>query len=179
MAEPPAEAKTKRRKKAGTEAPARRPGLRAVAATLPRVAKRALGRRGFAEGGLAVEWPSIVGEELAARCLPSKVAVARPGRRAEGTLTLRVVPGFATELQHLAPLILERVNGYFGYSAIGRLQLQQGPLPARRPPRRPPEPPLSPEEEAELKDRLAGVEDEELRGALERLGRAVRQQPGP
>ncbi len=179
MADPPADPDTKQRKDAATRAPARRPGLRAVAATLPKVTRRALGKRGFAEGGLATEWPSIVGEQIAARCLPRKLALARPGRRAEGTLTLRVEPGFAIDLQHLSPLLIDRINGYFGYRAIAKLTLQQGPIHAPR--KAPPAParPLSTQEEAALSDRLQGVEDEELRGALERLGRAVREKTGP
>ena len=141
MADPPADPATKQRKKAVIQAPARRPGLRAVAATLPKVTRRALGKRGFAEGGLATEWPSIVGEHIAARCLPRKLALARPGKRAEGALTLRVEPGFAIDLQHLSPLLIERINGYFGYRAIARLTLQQGPV---RAPRKAPPPRCGP-----------------------------------
>ncbi|MEE8504837.1 MAG: DciA family protein [Kiloniellales bacterium] len=179
MADPPADPDTKQRKKAETRAPARRPGLRAVAATLPKVTRRALGKRGFAEGGLATEWPSIVGEHIAARCLPRKLALARPGKRAEGVLTLRVEPGFAIDLQHLSPLLIERINGYFGYRAIAKLTLQQGPVRTPRKPPPAPARPLSAQEEAALMDRLERVEDEELRGALERLGRAVQEKAGP
>ena len=152
----------------------RRRGLRALATTLPKVTRQALGRRGFAEGGLIADWPSVVGREIAARCLPAKLAVARPGRRQDGTLTLRVEPGFATELQHLAPQIVERINGYLGYRAVERLILKQGslsePEAATPPPR-----PLDAEEAAALKQRLDAVDDDELRAALERLGRAVRR----
>ncbi len=154
---------------------ARRGGMRALAATLPAITRRALGRRGFAEGGLIADWPSIVGAAIATRCQPVKLSLARPGRRQDGALMLRVEPGFALELQHLTPQIIERVNGHYGYAAIARLTLQQGPLGAAR--RRPPAPkrPLGAAEEAELQQQVATVEDEELRGALERLGRALRQ----
>jgi hypothetical protein len=154
---------------------ARRGGMRVLAATLPAVARRALGRRGFAEGGLIAEWPSIVGPAISARCQPTQARPVRPGRRSEGTITLRVEPGFALELQHLTPQILERVNGHYGYAAIGRLILQQGPLNAPRRPRAPPPRPLSAAEESELRRQVATVEDEALREALERLGRAMRQ----
>ncbi|MEE9209353.1 MAG: DUF721 domain-containing protein, partial [Kiloniellales bacterium] len=87
----------------------RRAGLRALAVTLPRITKRLFGKRGFAEGGLAADWPGIVGAELAARCRPGKLAFARAAERREGTLTLRVEAPFATEVQHLAPQIMERI----------------------------------------------------------------------
>ena len=178
MADPPADPDTKQRKNAAQQAPARRPGLRAVAATLPKVTRRALGKHGFAEGGLATEWPSIVGEHIAARCLPRKLALARPGKRAEGALTLRVEPGFATDLQHLSPLLIERINGYFGYRAIAKLTLHQGPIRSPRKPPPAPARPLSAEQEAALSKRLERVEDEELREAMERLGRAMQEKTG-
>lgn len=153
----------------------RRGGLRPLASTLPKITKRALGKRGFAEGGLVGEWASIVGAEVAARCLPKKLSPARPGGHNEGTLTLRVEAGFATELQHLTPIIIERINGYFGYRAIGHLKFQQS-LPGPRQMAKPPAPALSAEEEAALQRRTQAIEDPDLRGALERLGRAVQQQ---
>jgi len=155
-------------------------GLRAIAGTLPQVTRRALGRRGLAEGGLVAEWPNIVGSEIAARCRPEALAPARKGRRDEGVLTLKVDPGFALEAQHLAPILLERVNGYFGYRAVDRLRLQQGPLGRGRTAKAPAaanrERPLDPDEEAALHSQVAAVADEDLRTALERLGRAVRGQ---
>ena len=156
----------------------RRGGLKALSATLPRVATRALGRRGFAEGDLVHRWDSIVGREMAAHCLPVRLASAKRGGGA--TLTLRVEPGFALELQHLEPLLIERINGFFGYRAVGAITLRQGPLgrgPARTkvPPR-----PLSPEEESALKKRLEDIDDDDLRDALARLGRSFqRTRKGP
>jgi hypothetical protein len=166
--------------KTGAAPARRRGGMRALAATLPAVTRRALKRRGFAEGGLIVEWASIVGAAIAARCLPKKLSLARPGGRQEGTLVVRVEPAFAVELQHLEPLLVERINGHFGYRAIARLILHQGPLTLGSSPRAAPRPlrPLSAAEEAALHRRVAAVEDDEVRGALERLGRAMRQRAG-
>ncbi len=154
----------------------RRAGLRALAVSLPRVTKRLFGKRGFAEGGLAADWPGIVGAELATRCRPGKLAFARAAERREGTLTLRVEAPFATEVQHLAPQIMERINGYFGYPAVARLRLKQVPYspgPAldmnSGSDRTAPETEITPE----LAARLEAVEDPELRAALGRLGRAL------
>jgi len=154
----------------------RRAGLRALAVSLPGVTQRLFGKRGFAEGGLAADWSGIVGAGLAARCRPGKLAFARAAERREGTLTLRVEAPFATEVQHLAPQIMERINGYFGYRAVARLRLKQvpyrpGPSPDPERDRTAPAPPT--EITPELAARLESVEDPELRAALGRLGRAL------
>ena len=157
-----------------SESGSRRAGLRALAVSLPRVTKRLFGTRGFAEGGLVADWPGIVGTELAARCRPGKLAFARGAERRNGTLTLRVEAPFATEVQHMAPQIMERINGYFGYGAVARLRLQQVPYSPGPAPEQP-EPGLDAEPSPELAARLNAVEDPELRAALSRLGRALRK----
>ncbi len=152
----------------------RRAGLRALAVTLPKVTQRLVGKRGFAEGGLAADWPGIVGNEIASRCMPGKLSFERHAERRDGTLTLRVEAPFATELQHLAPQVMERINGYFGYRAVARLRLKQVP-PAPRAARQAPPPAARVEDEAALERRLDAVEDPDLRAALGRLGRALRR----
>ncbi|MDJ0942587.1 MAG: DUF721 domain-containing protein [Kiloniellales bacterium] len=158
----------------------RRGGLRPLAATLPKVTRKALGRRGLAEGSLIAEWPEIVGETLAARCLPLKLSFADPKRRAEGTLTLQVESAWTLELQHLAPQLIERINQTLGYAAVSRLAFRQGPLPQRRTSERPPQalpqdPPVQAGEGPEAAELSAAIDDEGLRGALEGLGRALRK----
>ncbi len=167
---PPAETPGAKHRKPET-AP-RRAGLRALAISLPRITKRLFGKRGFAEGGLAADWTGIVGSELAAHCRPGRLAFARGAERREGTLTLRVEAPFATEVQHLAPQIMERINGYFGYRAVARLRLRQVPY-SPRPATDQAAPEPQPEIAPELARRLESVEDPELRAALGRLGRAL------
>jgi len=133
---------------------------------LPEVAAKAYRKHGFAESRLLTDWAAVVGERLAEVCQPEKLA-------RDGALSVRVSPAFALELQHQEPKILERIAGHFGHRAVTRLKLRQGEVarPAaslRRAPR-----PLSEAESLELDARLAGVEDEALRAALDRLGRAV------
>ncbi len=169
-------AKTPETERRNPESGPRRAGLRALAVSLPRVTKRLFGKRGFAEGGLAADWPGIVGTELAQRCRPGKLAFARGAERRNGTLTLRVEAPFATEVQHMAPQIMERINGYFGYGAVARLRLQQvpyspGPVPDRPGPA--PAPAPGAETSPELAARLEAGEDPELRAAVGRLGRAL------
>ena len=151
----------------------RRGGMRPIAAELPRLIGKPLGKRGFGEGGLIAEWPAVVGEDIARHAAPLKLAFPR-GQRRDGTLTLRATGAFATELQHMAPQLLERINNYLGYGAIARLKIEQGRLPPRaRAAMRQPVP-LVPAEESQLASALQPIGDDDLRRALEGLGRAVK-----
>lgn len=138
------------------------------------VTRPLIGKRGFVRGGLIAEWETIVGERLAASSLPERVSYP-PKQSRGGTLHLRVATGsLAMELQHLEPKLIEKINGYFGYDAVARVRLVQGPVPqVMRRSKRPAPRPLSEAEETALADQLAGLGDDELRAALAALGRAV------
>lgn len=147
-------------------------GMVAVAVPAGKVTKPVFGKHGFAGGALVVDWPAIVGSAVAAHTLPLSIKFP-PKQRSDGTLVVKVASSaFATELQHLEPLIVERINGYFGWQAVTRIRLQHGPLPVRKAAvEAPPEP--SPEAQARLEQSLEKVEDPELRAVLERLGRHI------
>jgi hypothetical protein len=150
----------------------RRGGLRALAGEVPRIAAPVLGKRGFAGAQLVAEWASVVGPALADKISPDRLNFPR-GERRDGTLRLRVAAGMALDVQHCSPLILERINGFFGYRAVARLVLVQGP-PVRSPRPAPPRPrPLTAAERAALDHRLAAIAAPELREALRRLGESV------
>ncbi len=132
-----------------------------------------MSRQGFAGGAIVAEWTAIVGEHIAAQSLPEQVIHSRD-KNAGGTLRLSVASGgVATEMQHLEPLLLDRINTYFGYPAIARLQFVHRPLPVKTAPPPPRPRPLTPEEEQHLAESLAGIEDPQLRQSLDGLGRAI------
>ncbi|MCJ8142684.1 DciA family protein [Ancylobacter sp. A5.8] len=130
-------------------------------------------QRGIASVEIVTRWADIVGETLAARALPIKLAwPARAQAEEPGVLHVRVEGGYAIELQHEAPLVIERVNQYFGWRCIGRLALRQGPVAAiRTKTRRFIEPDAG--ECAQVADRLGDFENAELAAALARLGALV------
>jgi hypothetical protein len=115
---------------------------------------------------LKSEWAVIIGPDLADSTWPE--ALARGG-----TLKLRVASAKALELQHRAPLVIERVNLFFGREAVTRLTLVQGPLPLAPPPPHKLARPLAPGEAAALDRQLETVANPELRDVLARLGRLV------
>src|SRR5262249_280924 len=122
-------------------------------------------RQGFASTELVTHWDDIVGPEIAAHCEPIRLKWPRGGdvdAPDPATLVLRVEGPIAIEIQHLAPVILERVNRFFGWRAVGRLSLRQAPLARRAPP--PERPAPDPQETARLAPPL-DVADHELRKA--------------
>jgi hypothetical protein len=156
---------TKNRKRGG--------GPRALAASLGAITKPVFGKRGFADGAILNDWAVIAGPHLAAHSQPEKIAYPK-GAGDGGTLHLRIDSGsMAIELQHLQPLLIERINGYFGFKAVDRLKITQGPLPDRDE-----KPAWSPRtlatgEESVLAESLMDVDDDDVRDALLALGRAI------
>ena len=153
-------------------------GLLTVGTSLPHLAAPALRKRGFAQARLITEWPSIVGEALARETVPQKL-VFRRGSKTDAILHLRVASGYALELQHIAPQIIDRINGFFGFRAVGDLRYAQGPIPPQPRPRRVTPPRLSDVDEAALQRSVGDMGDSELQQALLRLGRAVRARRKP
>ena len=134
-------------------------------------------RRGLAEAKLLTDWPTVVGPLLAARCHPIRLSPRSdsPG----GVLVLHVAGAAALELQHSEPQILERINGYFGYGAVGRLRLIQAPLPRRKAIPLPTESrDLSDAEEIEIAAAVRDIREPDLRAALCELGRTLKARPG-
>ncbi len=151
---------------------------RTVGQALDRVTARAFGRRGFAQGEALRHWQEIVGALLARHTLPDRITYPR-GQRAGGLLHLQVDnAAVATDVQHLEPLIIERINGYFGYGAVAAMHIFQRPLPPETGERNAPPRPLTTTERRQLASELETVTDPDLRQALEALGRAVYRRRG-
>lgn len=132
-----------------------------------------LGKRGLGEGDIAFHWESIVGGSIMAHNSAPERIVFPKGKRTGGVLHLRVPNGaLATALMHLKPQIMERINGYYGYSAIEDVRIHQRPLPPR--PSRPAEPPpLDEDERQALEVKLKDIDNPKLKAALSGLGEAM------
>lgn len=147
-------------------------GMVSIAVPSDRVTRPVFGKHGFAGGALVVDWPAIVGSAVASHTLPVRIKFP-PKDRSEGTLMVKVDSGaFALEVQHLEPLILDRINGYFGWKAVARLKLLQGPLP--EPPKRAKAVKAGAEAKVDpgIIAKLDTVEDPDLREVLARLARS-------
>jgi len=94
-----------------------------------------LAKQGFGQSNIILYWDDIVGERIASASQPLKLQWPprgknpTPGHAIEpASLVIRVESGFALELQHLAPVIIDRVNAHLGWKCVGRLLLKQGPI---------------------------------------------------
>jgi hypothetical protein len=148
---------------------------RPLADLLHKTLHDAFAKQGFASTELVTRWTDIVGTEIGAHSEPEKIQWSRAhdGKTPEpGTLMLRVEGPTAIEIQHLSSVILERVNRFFGWQAVGSLRLRQAPL--RRETRKP-HPAPDPEATARVAAGLIEITDDKLRDALARLGAAIKQ----
>lgn len=145
-----------------------------LAAILGKTIDEAFARQGFASRELVMRWTEIAGEEIAAHSQPMKVQWPRAVGDAPpepATLVLRVEGPMALEIQHQSNVILERVNRFLGWQAVGRLALRQAPL------SRPEKPAVRKGPDAakvaEVAKTLDAVQDDELKAALARLGASI------
>ncbi|MET0375856.1 MAG: DciA family protein [Rhizorhabdus sp.] len=142
---------------------------RSVADMLPDVGRAAFRRFGFVQSSVVSRWPEIVGERYAKLSVPESIRFPQ-GTRADGILTLLVEGAHGTMLQHVAPTIIERVNRFFGYSAVARVVIRQGSCAAPASRVAPPSLKSAP---VDLGDSLRTVADPELRACLESLAGAL------
>src|SRR6185503_13246761 len=131
-------------------------------------------RFGFVQGSIVSRWAEIVGERYAKVSLPESIRFPA-GKKAGGVLTLLVEGAHAPLIQHLTPMIVERVNRFFGYAAVNRIVFKQGRPPAAPP--RPARPQLRPVP-TELGEGLREIADPELRACLESLAARIAASSG-
>lgn len=131
-------------------------------------------KRGFAASQLTANWDAIVGQRYADCSLPEKIVwprgAANEGK--SGMLVVRIDGPRALLFQHELPQVIERVNATLGHGTIDRVRVVQGPVPTTAQPAQGPRP-LDHQEESQLAGVLGGVENGDLRLALERLGRGI------
>ncbi len=145
----------------------RHQGFRALGVAVSKLAAPVAAKRG---GGVLVrlkaDWPAIVGSEWAAAAWPA--AFSR-----EGVLKLLARPSAALELQHRAPLLIDRVNFYLGRTAVHRLVLLQATLSFGAAATVDPAPRFPDAGSTKAVETLSGISDPRLCAALERLARAI------
>jgi hypothetical protein len=132
-------------------------------------------RFGFVQSSIVSRWAELVGERYAKVSSPESIRFPA-GRKSSGVLTLLVDGAHAPLIQHLAPMIIERVNRFFGHAAINRIVFRQGkPLAAAPRPERPQLRPVP----KELGEGLREIADPELRACLESLAAQIAASGGP
>jgi len=117
------------------------------------------------QGAVVSRWAEIVGERYARVSTPESIRFPT-GKKSGGTLTLSVEGAHAPLMQHLGPMIIERVNRFFGYEAVTKLAFSQGRAPR---PKTNIERPVLAAVPQDLGENLRQIADPELRTVLESL----------
>ena len=160
--------------------PLRSSGTPHVSKVLGRITGRTMNRRGFSDSRMLENWSAIVGPQLAAMSQPVRLSRRKSGRDGEettgGVLTVKAEGAIALEIQHLAPQIIDRLNSYYGYAAIARLNIVQGPVTVTPSPLS--QPPIKDEEISALADDFDEIETPRLKRALASLALLMRRDKG-
>ena len=162
------------RTESANEAP-RRGYARSAGDLVGDVAGMTFKRFGFVQGAVVSRWSEIVGERYAKVSTPESIRFPQ-GKKAGGTLTLSVEGAHAPLIQHLAPLIIERVNRFFGYEAVDKVAFRQGRAAVATPKVVRPAAAAVPKE---LGEGLRQIGDPELRACLESLASKLAGSLGP
>ncbi|MBJ6372899.1 DUF721 domain-containing protein [Sedimentitalea arenosa] len=153
-------------------------GFKRTATVLNDQIRRAGESRGFAVSRLLTHWAEIAGPEIATIARPVNVTYGRGGMGA--TLTVLTTGAQAPVLEMQKEKLREKVNAVYGYNAISRVRITQtAPTGFAEgqamfaPPEPVAPPPLDPQKLARAAEAARPIQNEDLRAALERLGRNV------
>lgn len=100
------------------------PSFQLIAKLLPKLVKTTFEKKGFIQAEILLEWGKIVGQEMSQKCIPEKLVFPKE-KKTEGTLYLNVQISSGLLIEYGAPLIIDKINSYFGYQAVTRLKIKQ------------------------------------------------------
>ena len=95
-------------------------GLRSFKDTLPKNIKKVINRKGYVYSETLENWKYIVGENLFKVCYPK--SFKNSNRFGESTLMVVVKRGHEVDLEYSKKEIIEKMNNFFGYSAVEKLK---------------------------------------------------------
>lgn len=146
-------------------------GARAISDLMPDVGRAAFRRFGFVQSSVVTRWNEIVGEKYATISTPEAIRFSH-GQKSNGMLELTVEGAHAPLMQHITPEIIDRVNRFFGYSAVSRVKIRQGQVAKSHEPAVKAPPNLRPIP-IELGENLRDIADPQLQAVLESMAQAL------
>jgi len=147
-------------------------GLAPLIKEVREITKPILGMRGFAEVDILSHWTDIIGEDLARGIRPEKL-VFEKNKRTDGTLYVKSAGGaFAMLFEFQKGQVVERINGFFGYPAVTQVKIRQGSLRLDKNDRVE-KTQLSKDQEKQLRKKVAGISDDDLKQSTYQVGKAI------
>ena len=95
-------------------------GLRSFRDTLPKNIKRVINKKGHIYSETLNNWKYIVGENLFKVCYPK--SFKNSNRFGVSTLLIMVKRGHEVDLEYSKKNIIDKMNGFFGYSVVEKLK---------------------------------------------------------
>ena len=95
-----------------------------IADTLPKILKTKLKKANFVELSIIKNWKEIVGDDIAKNCWPIKIFFS-DGNNSNGKIVIKVKRGWSLEIEYKNQEIIEKLNQYFGYKAISKINIIQ------------------------------------------------------
>ena len=92
--------------------------------TLPKIVKTKLKKANFVDISVIKNWKEIVGDDIAKNCWPIKIFFS-DGNNSNGKITIKVKRGWSLEIEYKNQEIIEKLNQYFGYKAISKINIIQ------------------------------------------------------
>jgi len=153
-------------------------GLQKLTKEIRRIVQPVLGKHGFANADIIENWPLLVGEDLARGIMPDHLHFDRQDRK-NGVLFVKSAGGaFAMLLEHQKTRVIEKINTFFGYPAVGSIKIIQGTLKLKKPVLKKMPKTLSKQQLQELEQKVKSVTDDELRQKLLDVGIALLKKEG-
>ncbi len=155
----------------------KRKPARQLGAFVGKVMEPVLARRSGMTLDLLAAWPELAGEEYGDFTRPEKIKWPNRAHESEpfkpGILVVACDGARAIYFQHDLSRICARLNVFFGFTAIEKIQIVQKPVKPLLRNEAPELTNLSDDQTERLQEVLSHVEDEKLRAKLEKLGRGV------
>lgn len=149
--------------------------LRPLNASISRLTSETFSKKFVALGRILNNWDDIIGSELAVKAQPVKIHYRKPKDKSEkpqATLDIATTSADATTLHYQKDLILARINQIFGDNWVTAIRFVHLPANTVEPAYKRLAP-LKEEDIAAIHAVLEGIEDEEIRIRLEKLGQSI------
>lgn len=124
-------------------------------------------------------WAEIAGYDIAETTQPLEIVWSPPrwhgmGKAFEPAVLIVACDSFsAMKLLHKSSEVIQRLNAYFGYSAIARLKIKQRPIRAIKKVSSPQKDFIDDKQQTRLKQMLVDIRNDTLRQALFKLGVSI------
>ena len=136
-----------------------------------KIDNQAFRRFGFAKRDILIHWSNIVGPVLARSSMPERLIMPKnENHNKAGILHIRIEGSFAPEMQHLEPLVIDRINAHYGFKAVEKLIFHHGFVENKIEQKKYQPPILNDSQKKELDTLLAGIKDDHLRESLYKVG---------